>query len=210
MSPASLGFHAAQNPQTAQSASKGPFKPFAIQPVHQRTRSLPLTEETAIKISQSPPQPFVYYQEDRATNFSMDSITEDHHRHLDVINNNSSILKQLSKIANNNLLQHKASQDGQVSPLALRKKRHHPVMTNIRSMYHLALDQSTFIRRKHSEKSENIQKLTFYMDLILDALETRFESFASSFNLNYFLRAVIVGFWWVRRLYWGILFVVCF
>lgn len=136
MSPASLSFHAsAQSPQTAQSVFKGPFKPaFAIQPVHQRTRSLPLTEETAIKISQSPPQPFVYYQEDRA-NFSMDSITEDN-RHLDSINNNS-ILKQLSKIANNNLLQHKASQDGQLSPLALRKKRHHPIMTNIRSMYHL-------------------------------------------------------------------------
>ncbi|CAO1310205.1 unnamed protein product [Diamesa serratosioi] len=33
-------------------------KSFAIQPIHQRTRSLPLTEENAIKLSQSPPQSF--------------------------------------------------------------------------------------------------------------------------------------------------------
>lgn len=112
----------------------------AIQPVHQRTRSLPLTEETAIDFSQSPPifakfSPSSFENPTKINNNSMESIIEDYHN-VDVSNNNgsrsnngtNSIFKQLSKIANSS----SAS-----SPSQLRKKRqHHNVMTaSLRSTY---------------------------------------------------------------------------
>lgn len=146
-------------------------KTFAIQPVHHRTRSLPLTEETAIDFtSQSPPNfskfsplPSVSAYsssyttasgtviDSRQNNNSMESIIEDY-QNMDVVNNNStsyrannggsSILKQLSKIANSNLASHNCNaMTGSVatsSPSQLRKKRqHHNVMTasSLRSTY---------------------------------------------------------------------------
>lgn len=124
----------------------------AIQPVHQRTRSLPLTEETAIDFSQSPPifakfSPSSFGSgvvenstNSKVNNNSMESIIEDCHN-VDMSNNNSSrlnngsnsILKQLSKIANSNLVSHNSAS----SPSQLRKKRqHHNVMTaSLRSTY---------------------------------------------------------------------------
>lgn len=119
----------------------------AIQPVHQRTRSLPLTEESAIDFSQSPPifakfLPSTTFGENstnpKINNNSMESIIEDYHN-VDMSNNNinnsnsSSILKQLSKIANPNLVSHNSAS----SPSQLRKKRqHHNVMTaSLRSTY---------------------------------------------------------------------------
>lgn len=159
------------NNQNAQSSATGiksininNSKTFAIQPVHHRTRSLPLTEETAIDFtSQSPPN-FMKFTtsispstsssssgvvviESKPNNNSMESIIEDY-QNMDVVNNNSSsyrsnnnggsssILKQLSKIANSNLVSHKSSAS---SPSQLRKKRqHHNVMTaSLRSMYHV-------------------------------------------------------------------------
>lgn len=113
-------------------------KPFAIQPVHHRTRSLPLTEETAIDFSQSPPNftKFSPLPTTTSTNInsnnSMESIVEDYQNmDVDVANNNRSILKQLSKIANANNATSSSSQ------LQMRKKRqHHNVMTaSLRSMY---------------------------------------------------------------------------
>ena len=120
-------------------------KSLAIQPVHQRTRSLPLTEENAIKISLSPPHAFYLgLNAQKLNNNSMDSIIEDH-QSTDNINNNyqantggnnSSILKHLTKIANStNTI---GGTSGNVSsPSQLRKKRlHHNVITApLRSMY---------------------------------------------------------------------------
>lgn len=118
----------------------------AIQPVHQRTRSLPLTEETAIDFSQSPPifarfSPSTSFGESptnpKINNNSMESIIEDYHN-VDMSNNNgsrlnngsSSILKQLSKIAI------AKSHNSASSPSQLRKKRQHNVMTaSLRSTY---------------------------------------------------------------------------
>lgn len=135
--------------QTAQSSSPATApaksKTFAIQPVHHRTRSLPLTEETAIDFtSQSPPNfaKFAPIPTLINNNNSMESIVEDY-QNMDVVNNNyrsncgggsSSILKHLSKIANAN------SGNATVaisSPSQLRKKRqHHNVMTaSLRSTY---------------------------------------------------------------------------
>lgn len=121
-----------------------------IQPVHQRTRSLPLTEETAIDFSQSSPI-FAKFLPSYGTSFgentaytkvgnnSMESIIEDYHS-VDVSNNNagrmnnggSSILKQLSKVANPNLVAHNSAS----SPSQLRKKRQHHNFMVSRSTYH--------------------------------------------------------------------------
>lgn len=104
---------------------------------HQRTRSLPLTEETAIDFSQSPPifakfSPSSFVGESAASskinNNSMESIIEDY-QNVDMSGNNgsrlnngsNSILKQLSKVANSNLVAHSSAS----SPSQLRKKRHH-------------------------------------------------------------------------------------
>lgn len=120
-------------------ASNANGKTFAIQPVHQRTRSLPLTEENAIDFSQSPPI-FAKFlpsfgssvvensTSPKINNNSMESIIEDYHT-VDMSNNNvsrlnnggSSILKQLSKIANSTSVPHNSAS----SPSQLRKKRHH-------------------------------------------------------------------------------------
>lgn len=124
----------------------------AIQPVHQRTRSLPLTEENAIDFSQSPPifakfAPSSFGSSGvesstcpKINNNSMESIIEDYHT-VDMSNNNgsrlnngsNSILKQLSKIANTNFVAHNSA----ASPSQLRKKRqHHNLMTaSLRSTY---------------------------------------------------------------------------
>jgi hypothetical protein len=103
-------------------------KSFAIQPVHQRTRSLPLTEETAIDFSQSPPNfgsfgPNVIDNSKINKNNSMESIIEDYQNvdasgsSLSRSNNASnSILKHLSKLSSSN---------NSSSPSQLRKKRHH-------------------------------------------------------------------------------------
>jgi hypothetical protein len=133
-------------------------KSFSIQPVHHRTRSLPLTEETVIDFSSQSPPNFVRLSSSfgshnhsqssgaettsssKINNNSMESIIEDC-QNVDMSNNNgnrlnnggnSSILKQLSKIANSN--SHKIAS----SPSQLRKKRqHHNVMTaSLRSTYH--------------------------------------------------------------------------
>jgi hypothetical protein len=130
--------------------NSGNGKSFAIQPVHQRTRSLPLTEETAIDFSQSPPI-FAKFSPSsfgsnvvecstnpKINNNSMESIIEDY-QNVDMSNVNgarlnngsggSSILKQLSKIAN---------PKSASSPSQLRKKRqhHNHVMTaSLRSTY---------------------------------------------------------------------------
>jgi len=139
-------------------SSCGAHKTFAIQPVHHRTRSLPLTEETAIDFSQSPPN-FARFSsfaaggvDSKINNSSMDSIIEDY-QNMDATNNNSSscggghrtsmngggnsILKQLSKIANANLATSTGASSS--SPSQLRKKRqHHNVMTaaSLRSTYY--------------------------------------------------------------------------
>lgn len=114
-------------------------KPFIIQPVHQRTRSLPLTEETAIDFSQSPPN-FVSFtstsvENSKISNNSMESIVEDY-QNVEMsgssgnrsINGSNSILKHLSKLSNTS---------NTSSPSQLRKKRqHHYVM---RSTYRTSL-----------------------------------------------------------------------
>lgn len=119
----------------------------AIQPVHQRTRSLPLTEETAIDFSQSPSifarfSPATSFGESstnpKINNNSMESIIEDYHS-VDMSNNNgsrlnngsTSILKQLSKVASSK------THNSASSPSQLRKKRqHHNLMTaSLRSTY---------------------------------------------------------------------------
>jgi hypothetical protein len=123
-------------------------KSFAIQPVHQRTRSLPLTEETAIDFSQSPPN-FMSFgtsviensTNPKFNNNSMESIIEDY-QNVDMSssggsrlnNGNNSILKHLSKIA---------SSSSASSPSQLRKKRqHHNVMTaSLRSTYQITQNQ---------------------------------------------------------------------
>ncbi|CRL00953.1 CLUMA_CG014266, isoform B [Clunio marinus] len=128
-------------PSSVGNASNNNGKSFTIVPVHQRTRSLPLTEETAIDISQSSPifakfLPLSFgvtnvvenTTNSKINNNSMESIIEDY-QNVDLSNNisvrsnnggNTSILKQLSKIGHNS-----AS-----SPSQLRKKRqHHNVMT---------------------------------------------------------------------------------
>jgi hypothetical protein len=111
---------------TVGNTSNNNGKSFAIQPVHQRTRSLPLTEETAIDFSQSPPN-FMSFgtnvaENSKISNNSMESIIEDY-QNVDMSgssgsrlsNGNSSILKHLSKISNTS---------SSSSP-SLRKKRHH-------------------------------------------------------------------------------------
>jgi tRNA U55 pseudouridine synthase TruB len=122
----------------------------AIQPVHQRTRSLPLTEETAIDFSQSPPNfakfapsSFESATSSKINNNSMESIIEDY-QNVDMSNNivarlnngSNSILKQLSKVA---------SANSASSPSQLRKKRqHHNVMTaSLRSTYQYQRKQKT-------------------------------------------------------------------
>ena len=145
----------------------------AIQPVHQRTRSLPLTEETAIDFSQTPlnfakfaPPSFGSSVVENSTNSkinnnSMESIIEDY-QNVDMSNNfvsrlnngnNSSILKQLSKVANSNLV----SLNSAPSPSQLRKKRqHHNVMTaSLRSTYQY--HQSA----KHSNKNQTTECCKF-------------------------------------------------
>lgn len=114
-------------------------KVFAIQPVHHRTRSLPLTEETAIDFSASSPPNFTQFSQ--PSNNSMESIIEDY-QNMDFTNNNasssyrggSSILKHLSKIhasQNSN-----SSCSSATSPSQLRKKRQHIIMTaSLRSTY---------------------------------------------------------------------------
>lgn len=111
-------------------------KSFAVQPVHFRTRSLPLTEETAIDFSQSPPN-FMSFgsstvENSKINNNSMESIIEDY-QNVDMSssggsrflnNGNNSILKHLSKFSN--------SKSGS-SPSQLRKKRQHHVI--MRSTY---------------------------------------------------------------------------
>jgi len=134
-------------------------KSFSIQPVHHRTRSLPLTEETVIDFSSQSPPNFVRLSSSfgshnhssagaettsssKINNNSMESIIEDY-QNVDVSNNNvnrlnnggnSSILKQLSKIANSN------SHKNASSPSQLRKKRQHQnVMTaSLRSTYQIS------------------------------------------------------------------------
>lgn len=139
-----------QNVQASINVTNTSGKSFALQPVHQRTRSLPLTEETAIDFSQSPPN-FAKFSStqfnqnynaaehstaNKINNNSMDSIIEDYHN-TDIVNNNSgrsnSIIKQLTKVANFNLTQNNVS-----SPSQIRKKRHHHnIMTaSLRSTYH--------------------------------------------------------------------------
>jgi hypothetical protein len=163
------------NNSTSTSNSSSNHKAFAIQPVHHRTRSLPLTEETAIDFtSQSPPN-FIAtsilsspststatmvldgmkYQQQMSNN-SMESIIEDY-QNMDAANNNSnsnnssssnshnnhgsyrssSILKQLSKIANAKANASGNSTSNASSPSQMRKKRqHHNVMTaSLRSTY---------------------------------------------------------------------------
>lgn len=112
---------------------------FAIQPVHQRTRSLPLTEETAVDFSQSPPNfmPFENSTNSKFNNNSMESIIEDQNVNMSssgvsrLNNSSNSILKHLSKLANSS----NAS-----SPAQLRKKRqHHNFMTaSLRSTYQMS------------------------------------------------------------------------
>lgn len=153
-------------------------KTFAITPVHQRTRSLPLTEETAIRISQSPPQPFNLQKYStgsssgnaenptlKLNNNSMESIIEDQNS-MDFTNNNScntSILKQLSKMANPNFMIHNYTNmggNGSSSPLLLRKKRHHNVISaSLRSTY---LIKQNYHTRKSNMK-ESIVILTFHL-----------------------------------------------
>lgn len=148
----------------------------AIQPVHQRTRSLPLTEETAIDFSQSPPI-FAKFSPSsfgtgivenstnpKINNNSMESIIEDYHN-VDMSNNNgsrlnngsNSILKQLSKIANSNLVSHNSAS----SPSQLRKKRqHHNVMTaSLRSTYQYH-PQSQRYKANKNPSQENIFLIT--------------------------------------------------
>jgi hypothetical protein len=112
-----------------------------IQPVHQRTRSLPLTEETAIDFCLSPPvfakfdsSSFESSASSKLNNNSMESIIEDYqnvdnsNNAFTRINGSNSILKQLSKVA---------SVKNAPSPSLLRKKRqHHNFMT--RSTYLLS------------------------------------------------------------------------
>lgn len=143
----------------------------AIQPVHQRTRSLPLTEENAIDFSQSPPifakfapSSFGSSGVENSTspkinNNSMESIIEDYHT-VDMSNNNgsrlnngsNSILKQLSKIANSNFVAHNSA----ASPSQLRKKRqHHNLMTaSLRSTYQYP-SKSTHKQTKPKKKENN-------------------------------------------------------
>lgn len=150
----------------------------AIQPVHQRTRSLPLTEETAIDFSQSPPifAKFVPSSfgssvvenstNPKINNNSMESIIEDYHN-VDMSNNNgsrlnngnNSILKQLSKIANSNLVSHNSAS----SPSQLRKKRHHHnLMTaSLRSTYQYHQTTNSYPptqpkKKKRKNKLKNI------------------------------------------------------
>lgn len=135
-----------------------------IQPVHQRTRSLPLTEETAIDFSQSSPI-FAKFLPSYGTsiveaytkvgnNNSMESIIED--QNVDESNNNagrmnngcSSILKQLSKVANPNLVAHNSAS----SPSQLRKKRQHHnfIMSRSTYHYHVTLRTKVYICEAHN------------------------------------------------------------
>lgn len=114
-------------------------KVFVIQPNHHRTRSLPLTEETAIDFSASSPPNFTQFSQ--PSNNSMESIIEDY-QNMDFTNNNtsnsyrggSSILKHLSKLhASQNS---SSSCSSATSPSQLRKKRQHIMTASLRSMYH--------------------------------------------------------------------------
>ena len=104
-------------------------KSFAIQPIHQRTRSLPLTEENAIKLSQSPPQSFnlVPSTSQKLNNNSMESIIEDY-QSSDTCNNNQHVNSGASSTS---ILKHLTS------PSQLRKKRHHHnvITAPLRSTY---------------------------------------------------------------------------
>lgn len=179
------------NNQNAQSSSVGNASNTngtnAIQPVHQRTRSLPLTEETAIDFSQSPPifakfapSSFGSSVVENSTNpkinnNSMESIIEDYHN-VDMSNNNgnNSILKQLSKIANSNLVSHNSAS----SPSQLRKKRHHHnLMTaSLRSTYQYhkptqkSLPQRMLLITQTRQRKET-RKKTFKNNLSISTLK---------------------------------------
>lgn len=134
------------------------FKTFAIQPVHHRTRSLPLTEETAIDFTASSPPNFGQFSPQiPPSNNSMESIIEDY-QNMDFTNNNnsssnnnsnasgsyrggSSILKHLSKI---HASQSQAgNSNSSTSPSQLRKKRQHIMTASLRSMYLISLEKKT-------------------------------------------------------------------
>lgn len=132
-----------QNSQQQQHLQPKSSKVFAIQPVHHRTRSLPLTEENAIDFSASSPSNFGQFSQ--PSNNSMESIIEDY-QNMDFTNNNnnnssnsnrgggSSILKHLSKIhASQNS---SSSCSSATSPSQLRKKRQHIMTASLRSTYH--------------------------------------------------------------------------
>ena len=131
-----LNFINNNNHHIAQSSSIGSNSPmttgkcFAIQPIHQRTRSLPLTEENAIKLSQSPPQSFnlVPSTSQKLNNNSMESIIEDY-QSSDTCNNNHHHVN--SGASSNSILKHLTS------PSQLRKKRHHHnvITAPLRSTY---------------------------------------------------------------------------
>ena len=120
-------------------------KSFAIQPIHQRTRSLPLTEENAIKLSQSPPQSFnlVPSTSQKLNNNSMESIIEDY-QSSDTYNNNQHVN---SGACSTSILKHLTS------PSQLRKKRHHHnvITAPLRSTYLLIKNKthkSSFLTKK--------------------------------------------------------------
>lgn len=139
------------------------FKTSAIQPVHHRTRSLPLTEETAIDFTASSPPNFGQFSPQiPPSNNSMESIIEDY-QNMDFTNNNSinnnnnnsnnnnssnassyrgsSILKHLSKI---HASQSQAgNSNNSTSPSQLRKKRQHIMTASLRSMYLISLEKKT-------------------------------------------------------------------
>lgn len=145
--------------QTSTSSSKT-NKIFAIQPVHHRTRSLPLTEETAIDFSASSPPNFAHLlHQIPPSNNSMESIVEDYHN-IDSTNNNNnnnnvnsasgssrssfSILKHLSKIHANQVGN---TNNAATSPSQLRKKRQHIITASLRSTY-LIPNQNEFMHIK--------------------------------------------------------------
>jgi hypothetical protein len=174
---------AAQAPVAVAAPQKG-TKSLAIQPVHHRTRSLPLTEETAIDFSQSPPN-FAKFSPFSAidNNNSMESIVEDY-GNMDVVNNNhrsnnnggSSILKQLSKIANSNLASHNSNAAAVTSsPSQLRKKRqHHNVMT-------------ASLRSTYSNKHTHTKTVATYNLLLTDSLYSLLCHVPISFSLYHSL-----------------------
>jgi hypothetical protein len=126
-----------------------------MQPVHQRTRSLPLTEETAIDFYQSPPifakfdpSSFESPAIPKINNNSMESIIEDYQNgdtsknSVTRLSGSNSILKHLSKIAN---------VKSNPSPSQLRKKRHH----------HNFMPRSTYLM---STRTMNLQPNRFNLE----------------------------------------------